>query len=57
MKQEFAGKFPLDMSQYKLVFGTSRIPCHKKDRLRFLEASCNNDPQHIVVSHNNQVRL
>lgn len=44
------GKNPLDMSQYKKIFGTCRIPFEKRDKLSF------NDSKHITVIHNNHVR-
>ncbi|KAG7311587.1 hypothetical protein JYU34_002635 [Plutella xylostella] len=46
---EMMGKSPLDMSQYKKIFGTCRIPGEKKDRLSF------NDSKHITVLHNNHI--
>lgn len=45
------GKDPLDMNQYKKVFGTCRIPGVEKDSLEF-----HSDSKHIVVVHNNNVR-
>lgn len=43
------GKDPLDMSQYKKIFGTCRIPGTKRDSLTF------NNSNHITVIHNNHV--
>lgn len=43
------GKNPLDMIQYKKVFGTCRIPHEKRDKLSF------NDSKHVTVIHNNHV--
>lgn len=43
------GKNPLDMSQYKKIFGTCRIPMAKRDKLSY------NDTKHITVMHNNHV--
>ena len=50
--QEKVGNDPLDMSQYKKIFGTCRIPRPAKDELVF-----NNNSQHIIVMHNNNVSL
>lgn len=47
---EMMGKNQLDMSQYKKIFGTCRIPFEKRDKLSF------NDSKHITVIHNNHVR-
>lgn len=47
---DMMGKDPLDMNQYKKVFGTCRIPGLKRDRLEF-----HPDSTHIVVACNNQV--
>lgn len=44
------GKDPLDMNQYKKVFGTCRIPGVKRDSLQYHPTS-----KHIVVVHNNHV--
>ncbi|CAH0726668.1 unnamed protein product, partial [Brenthis ino] len=46
---EMMGKNPLDMSQYKKVFGTCRIPMEKRDKLSF------NDSKHMTVMHNNHI--
>ena len=40
----------LDMSQYKKIFGTCRIPRPKRDQLMF-----NDESHHIIVMHNNNV--
>nr|CAH7723878.1 unnamed protein product [Callosobruchus chinensis] len=45
---ETMGASPLDMNQYKKVFGTCRIPGEKRDSLQF-----NPDSRHIVVARNN----
>lgn len=45
------GKNPLDMIQYKKVFGTCRVPHAKRDKLSF------NNSKHVTVIHNNHVRL
>lgn len=45
------GKNPLDMGQYKKIFGTCRIPHEKRDKLSF------NNSKHVTVIHNNHVRL
>ncbi|XP_045459314.1 carnitine O-acetyltransferase-like [Melitaea cinxia] len=46
---EMMGKNQLDMSQYKKIFGTCRIPFEKRDKLSF------NDSKHITVIHNNHI--
>ncbi|XP_045510869.1 carnitine O-acetyltransferase-like isoform X1 [Colias croceus] len=46
---EMMGKNPLDMSQYKKVFGTCRIPQAKRDKLSF------NDTKYVTVIHNNHI--
>lgn len=43
------GKDLLDMTQYKKVLGTCRIPGLKRDTLSY------NNSKHITVIHNNQV--
>lgn len=45
---ETAGKYPLDMSQYKKIFGTCRIPAHNVDKLSYHPRS-----RHITVAHRN----
>lgn len=45
------GKDLLDMSQYKKIFGTCRVPGVKKDSLEYHPTS-----KHIVVVKNNNVR-
>lgn len=47
---ERAGKYPLDMSQYKKIFGTCRIPAHEVDRIEF-----NPKSRYIVVAFKNGV--
>ncbi|XP_018569317.1 carnitine O-acetyltransferase isoform X2 [Anoplophora glabripennis] len=42
------GKEPLDMNQYKQIFGTCRIPGQKLDGLEY-----NSDSRHIVIVKNN----
>ncbi|KAJ8983433.1 hypothetical protein NQ317_005898 [Molorchus minor] len=42
------GKDPLDMNQYKKIFGTCRIPGEKRDTLEF-----NSNSRHIIVARNN----
>lgn len=49
---EKAGKFALDMSQYKKIFGTCRIPAREVDKLSF-----NPKSRHIVVAYRNGVSL
>ncbi|XP_072936490.1 carnitine O-acetyltransferase-like isoform X2 [Epargyreus clarus] len=46
---EMMGKNPLDMTQYKKIFGTCRIPWEKRDKLSF------NDSTHVTVIHNNHI--
>lgn len=45
------GKEPLDMNQYKKIFGTCRIPRENIDSLEF-----HPDSTHIVIARNNNVR-
>lgn len=45
---EKAGKFTLDMNQYKKIYGTCRIPAREVDRLSFNPRS-----RHIVVAYRN----
>ncbi len=49
---ETMGKAPMDMVQYYRLFGTTRIPGETQDTLSF-----NSDSKHIIVMHNNHVRL
>ncbi|KAJ8960981.1 hypothetical protein NQ318_020285 [Aromia moschata] len=42
------GRDPLDMNQYKKIFGTCRIPGEKRDSLEY-----NSDSRHIVIARNN----
>lgn len=44
------GKDPLDMNQYKKIFGTCRIPQLKRDALEF-----NPESKHIIIARNNNV--
>lgn len=46
---EMMGKNPLDMSQYKKIFGTCRIPWEKRDKLSY------NNSKHVTVIHNNHI--
>ncbi|KAL4704063.1 hypothetical protein ACJJTC_001985 [Scirpophaga incertulas] len=46
---EMMGQNPLDMSQYKKIFGTCRIPIEKRDKLSF------NDTKYVSVIHNNHI--
>lgn len=48
--QDMMGKNPLDMDQYKRIFGTCRIPMQKRDKLVY-----NSNSRHIIVLHNNHV--
>lgn len=47
---EKMGKDPLDMGQYKKIFGTCRIPGVKQDSLEY-----NPKSKHIIVMRNNNV--
>lgn len=49
IKQEMMGKAPLDMVQYKKIFGTCRVPGSPADSLLY-----HPDSTHIVVVSNNQ---
>ncbi|KAG6446225.1 carnitine O-acetyltransferase [Manduca sexta] len=46
---EMMGKSPLDMQQYKKIFGTCRIPWEKRDKLSY------NNEKHVTVFHNNHI--
>ncbi|CAK1603225.1 unnamed protein product [Parnassius mnemosyne] len=46
---EMMGKSPLDMAQYKKIFGTCRIPGEKRDKLSF------NDSKYVTICHNNHI--
>lgn len=48
--EEKMGNAPLDMQQYKKVFGTCRIPGETVDSLEYNPTS-----KHIAVVHNNHV--
>ncbi|PIO55691.1 hypothetical protein TELCIR_22921, partial [Teladorsagia circumcincta] len=49
--QDMAGKTPFDMSQYKFMYGTTRIPRKGCDEIRY---GCANENQskHIIAIHN-----
>lgn len=49
---EKAGKYALDMSQYKKIFGTCRIPAPQVDQIEYNPRS-----RHIVVIFKNGVRI
>lgn len=49
---EKAGKYPLDMSQYKKIFGTCRIPAPQVDKIEYNPRS-----RHIVVIFKNGVSI
>ena len=49
-----AGKSPQCMTQYDLLFGTSRVPAVGIDKARGV-ADNPKDRQHIIVAHNNLV--
>lgn len=48
---EKAGKFPLDMAQYKKIYGTCRVPAREVDEIVF-----NPNSKHIIVAYKNGVR-
>lgn len=52
MKQEYAGKYPLDMSQYKQIFGTCRIPARDVDKIIY-----NPNSKYIIVAYKNAVSI
>ncbi|KAK6737680.1 hypothetical protein RB195_020032 [Necator americanus] len=54
LPQDMAGKTPFDMSQYKFMFGTTRIPRKGCDEIRYGYTN-ENQPRHIVVIHNGHV--
>lgn len=45
------GKEPMDMTQYKMIYGTCRIPAPKGDKMHYSDPS--RPVQHIAVAHNN----
>ncbi|XP_063529641.1 carnitine O-acetyltransferase-like [Cydia strobilella] len=47
---EMMGKNPLDMQQYKKIFGTCRIPGLKRDSLSY-----NTTSKHVTIIHNNHI--
>lgn len=47
---ERAGKYPLDMAQYKKIFGTCRIPAREVDEIEY-----NPKSRHIAVAYKNGV--
>lgn len=47
------GKEPMDMTQYKRIYGTCRIPAPKCDKMYYSDPS--RPVQHIAVAHNNHV--
>ncbi|KAI8427768.1 hypothetical protein MSG28_002190 [Choristoneura fumiferana] len=47
---EMMGKNPLDMQQYKKIFGTCRIPGEKRDKLSY-----NSSSKHVTIIHNNHI--
>ncbi|WKX97298.1 hypothetical protein Q1695_013169 [Nippostrongylus brasiliensis] len=51
LPQDMVGKTPFDMSQYKFMFGTTRIPKKGCDELRYGYTN-ENQPRHIIVIHN-----
>ncbi|XP_054285113.1 carnitine O-acetyltransferase-like [Macrosteles quadrilineatus] len=50
LQTEMMGKDPLDMAQYKKVFGTCRLPRIPRDEIVY-----HPDSRHIVVMHNNNI--
>ncbi|KAF1746694.1 hypothetical protein GCK72_023151 [Caenorhabditis remanei] len=51
LKQDMAGKAPLDMSQYKFLFGTTRIPKLGADEIKY-GCDYKETLKHIVVIRN-----
>ncbi|KAI1724404.1 choline/Carnitine o-acyltransferase domain-containing protein [Ditylenchus destructor] len=51
LKEDKAGGVPLDMSQYQLIYGTTRIPKHGKDEIRYGKDG-GKWAQHIIVVRN-----
>ncbi len=49
-----AGASPLDMSQYKLLYGTTRIPQKGKDRIQY-GRDFGEWAKHILVTRNGHV--
>jgi carnitine O-acetyltransferase len=56
LPQDKAGKIPFDMSQYKYLFGTTRIPKHNKDEIRY-GARNTEWPKHIILTRKGHVCL
>lgn len=50
--QDRAGQSPLDMSQYQLLFGTSRLPGKGKDRLVYGKDRTRQQKSHALVLRN-----
>lgn len=50
---EMAGSAPMDMSQYKKIFSTCRIPQKNCDALEHYQESSSSPPRHIIVVRNN----
>lgn len=44
----------LDMRQYNHLFGSTRIPCHEKDIIKY-GGTLNPQPRHIVIIRNGHV--
>ncbi|CAJ0583523.1 unnamed protein product, partial [Mesorhabditis spiculigera] len=51
LPQDMAGKAPMDMSQYKFLFGTTRVPRKSVDQIKYGFAN-KNPNKHIVVMRN-----
>ncbi|GMT33914.1 hypothetical protein PFISCL1PPCAC_25211 [Pristionchus fissidentatus] len=51
LKPDMAGSAPLDMAQYRLLFGTDRIPRKGKDEIRY-GADAETPARHAVVFRN-----
>uniref|UniRef100_A0A0N5AN78 Carn_acyltransf domain-containing protein n=1 Tax=Syphacia muris TaxID=451379 RepID=A0A0N5AN78_9BILA len=51
LTQEKLGRFMLDMRQYNHLFGSTRIPCHEKDIIKY-GGTLNPQPRHIVIIRN-----
>ncbi|CAI4221379.1 unnamed protein product [Auanema sp. JU1783] len=54
LPQDMAGKVPFDMSQYRYLFGTTRVPKEGCDEIIY-GSSRQNKPRHAVVMRNGQI--
>ncbi|GMT03074.1 hypothetical protein PENTCL1PPCAC_25248, partial [Pristionchus entomophagus] len=51
VKQDMAGKAPMDMAQYRLLYGTNRVPMKNKDMIRY-GADAAQPARHAAVFRN-----